>query len=154
MRRQMTPARNPRSAALRMVAAASLLFAVGCQLKLVADYDEVTDQAVTALQRDVERFFIDIERNIYTPEADYENYVDFYSEARAEINVIRVRAAARPKNEITVEQLNLLEQNLRNLEELHQIGFDDPEELQPLRSAFRSGFQAILTLELAKKRGQ
>jgi len=133
---------------------AALLAGLGCQIKLVADYDEVTDQSVTALQREFERFFIDIERNLYTPEADHSNYIEFYDEVRAELNVIRVRAAARPKNEITVEQLDLVAQNVDNLEELHKLGFEGPEELQPLRAAFQQSFQAILTLELAKKRGQ
>ncbi len=73
---------------------------------------------------------------------------------RAELSVIRVRAAARPKNEITVQQLDLVAENVKNLEELHKLGFDSPEALEPLRNAFQQSFQAILTLELAKKRGQ
>jgi hypothetical protein len=130
------------------------LAGLGCQIKLVADYDEVTDRSVTALQREFERFFIDLERNLYTPEADHGNYIEFYDQVRAELSVIRVRSAARPKNEITVEQLDLVAQNVEVLEELHRLGFDSPEELEPLRAAFQQSFQAILTLELAKKRGQ
>jgi hypothetical protein len=133
---------------------AATLAGLGCQIKLVADYDEITDRSVTALQREFELFFIDVERNLYTPDAGHENYVGFYDEVRAELSVIRVRAAARPKNEITVEQLDLVAQNVDNLEELHKLGFDSPEELEPLRAAFQQSFQAILTLELAKKRGQ
>lgn len=140
--------------ALLFTVMAAALGGLGCQIKLVADYDEVTDRSVTALQREFERFFIDVERNLYTPDADHENYVGFYDEVRAELSVIRVRAAARPKNEITVEQLDLVVQNVDNLEELHKLGFDSPEELEPLRTAFQQSFQAILTLELAKKRGQ
>ncbi len=127
---------------------------LGCQIKLVADYDEITDRSVTALQREFELFFIDVERNLYTPDAAHDNYIGFYDEVRAELSVIRVRAAARPKNEITVEQLDLVAGNVDNLEELHKLGFDSPEELEPLRAAFQQSFQAILTLELAKKRGQ
>lgn len=140
--------------ALQLTALAATLAGLGCQIKLVADYDEITDRSVTALQREFELFFIDVERNLYTPEAAYENYTGFYDEVRAELSVIRVRAAARPKNEITVEQLDLVAQNVELLEELHKLGFEDPEELEPLRAAFQQSFQAILTLELAKKRGQ
>ena len=140
--------------ALQLIVLATALAGLGCQIKLVADYDEITDRSVTALQREFERFFIDVERNLYMPEADHANYIEFYDEVRAELSVIRVRAAARPKNEITVEQLDLVAQNVDNLEELHKLGFDSPEELEPIRTAFRQSFQAILTLELAKKRGQ
>ncbi|UCC71429.1 MAG: hypothetical protein JSV86_13665 [Gemmatimonadota bacterium] len=140
--------------ALRLTVVATALIGLGCQVKLVADYDEITDRSVTALQREFERFFVEVERKIGTPEADHANYVDFYDGVRAELGVIRVRAAARPKNEITIRQLDLLAENVDNLEALHELGFDDPEELEPLRSAFQQSFQAILTLELAKKRGQ
>lgn len=139
---------------LQLTVLTTVLAGLGCQIKLVADYDEITDRSVTALQREFELFFIDLERNLYTPDAEYENYVGFYDEVRAELSVIRVRAAARPKNEITVEQLDLVAQNVDNLEELHKLGFESPEELEPLRIAFQQSFQAILTLELAKKRGQ
>ncbi|UCC84278.1 MAG: hypothetical protein JSW46_04940 [Gemmatimonadota bacterium] len=140
--------------ALQLTVVAVTLAGLGCQIKLVADYDEITDRSVTALQREFELFFIDVERNLYTPDAVYDNYIGFYDEVRAELSVIRVRAAARPKNEITVEQLDLVAQNVDNLEELHKLGFESPEELEPLRAAFQQSFQAILTLELAKKRGQ
>jgi hypothetical protein len=140
--------------ALQLTVLAVTLAGLGCQIKLVADYDEITDRSVMALQREFERFFIDVERNLYTLEADHGNYIGFYDEVRAELGVIRVRAAARPKNEITVEQLDLVAQNVDNLEELHKLGFESPEELEPLRAAFQQSFQAILTLELAKKRGQ
>jgi hypothetical protein len=140
--------------ALQLTVLAATLAGLGCQIKLVADYDEITDRSITALQREFELFFIDVERNLHTPDAVHDNYIGFYDEVRAELSVIRVRAAARPKNEITVEQLDLVAQNVDNLEELHKLGFDSPEELEPLRAAFQQSFQAILTLELAKKRGQ
>ncbi len=153
MRHRQTGMAGMRQRAVWLTALAAVFVAAGCTLKLVADYDEVTDQAVTALQRKVERFFVDLERDIPTPDADYANHVEFYDDVRADLRVIRVRAAARPKNEITLEQLDLLAANVDNLEALHELGFEDREELVPVRAAFEQGFQAILTLELAKKRG-
>ena len=153
MRHRRTSVDGTGRQTVRLAALAVILVAAGCTLKLVADYDEVTDQAVTALQRKVERFFVGLERDIPTPDADYENHVEFYDDVRADLRVIRVRAAARPKNEITLQQLDLLTENVDNLEALHELGFEDREELVPLRAAFQQGFQAILTLELAKKRG-
>ena len=144
--------RTRRSLHLAVIAIA--LAATGCSVKLVADYDEITDQAVTSLQRQVDRFFLQIERNIGMPEAEYSNFIDFYDDVRVDIGTIRVRAAARPRNEITVRQIDLLEANVDNLERLHKLGFSTAEELEPLKTAFHQGFRAILTLELAKKRGQ
>jgi hypothetical protein len=126
----------------------------GCGVKFVADYDELTDKSVTELQRKVESFLVDIERKVGTDDATYSNNTGFYDEVRVDISAIRVRAAAREKNEITLEQLDLVQENLDNLEKLHQLGFKSPEEIEPVRKAFNASFTAILKFELAKKRGE
>lgn len=134
----------------------TLLLAIGisgCTVKLVADYDEVTDQSVTALQMHVESFLVGLERKFGTPEAAYELHTGFYDQTKVQLSALRVRAAARPKNEVTVQQLDLLASSLNSLEQLHELGFEDVAEIQPLRNAFRTSFTSILALELAKKRG-
>ena len=132
-----------------------LILAVpGCGVKFIADYDEATDKSVTELQRKVEGFLVDIERKVGTDDAAYSNNTEFYDEVRVDISAIRVRAAAREKNEITLEQLDLVQKNLDNLEKLHELGFNSPEEIEPLRKAFNASFTAILKFELAKKRGE
>lgn len=132
-----------------------LIFAVtGCSVKFVADYDEVTDKSVTELQREVEGFLVDIQRKVGTDRAAYSNHSEFYDEVRVDLSAISVRAAAREKNEITIEQLDLIQKNLDNLEKLHELGFSSAEEIEPLRKAFNASFTAILKFELAKKRGE
>jgi hypothetical protein len=138
---------------LHLFVLTSLLVTAGCTIKLVADYDETTDQGVTALQRDLDRFLLELQRNIDSESVEYARHTDFYASILTDVGVLRVRAAARPKNEITVQQFTLLEENIKNLETLHRIGFQDPEELDPLISAFHVSVTAILKLELAKRRG-
>ncbi|MBI2486322.1 MAG: hypothetical protein HYW01_05060 [Deltaproteobacteria bacterium] len=101
-----------------------ILAVTGCSVKFVADYDEVTDKSVTELQRKVERFLVDIQRKVGTDEAAYSKHTGFYDEVRVDLSAIRVRAAAREKNEITLEQLDLIQKNLDNLEKLHELGFN------------------------------
>ena len=128
------------------------LTATCCSIALISGYDEVTDNAVTQLQRKVDTFLIEIQRNVATNEAGYEKNAQFYDQVRVDIDAIRVRAEAREKNEITVKQLKILQESVDTLEKLHKLGFNKPEELEPLRQAFDTSFTAILKLELAKKR--
>jgi hypothetical protein len=126
----------------------------GCTIKLISDYDETTDKAVTQLQRKVDGFLVDMQRKAGTPGAEYAKNAQFYDEARVDVDAIRVRAQAMPKNDITVEQIKLIQDSLDKLEQLHKLGFSSPEEIAPLRSAFDISFTAVLKLELAKKRGE
>jgi len=131
-----------------------LVASAGCTIKLISEYDETTDKAVTQLQRKMETFLVDIQRKVGTEEASYDKNAKVYDDLRVDISAILVRAQAIPKNEITVQQIKLFQESVANLEKLHQLGFSKPEELDPLRSAANITFTAILKLELAKKRGE
>jgi hypothetical protein len=80
--------------------------------------------------------------------------VKFYDDVSLDIDAIRVRAAARPNNDMTTKQLGLIQESIDKLETYHKLGFQNPQEVAPLRSAFDISFTAILKLELAKKRGE
>lgn len=151
---------------LRVILLALILFVVsGCAVKLIASYDETTDKNVTALQRKFETFLTDLESKDGLPECSYEKNSDFYSASKVDLSAIKVRAEAIPSNEITVEQISLLNINLGHLESLHklkdkkskssgQLKCISSDEITPLRNAFNSSFTAILKLEIAKKRGE
>ena len=130
----------------------SVLAIDGCvSIRLIADYDEQTDKSVTKFQRKMETFLTALERNATKAEGTYAANVEFYDEAKVDLSAIRVRAAALPKNEITLSQIDVLRDSLDRLEQLHQLGIR-AEHLAPIRSAFNSTCTAILKLELAKKR--
>jgi hypothetical protein len=131
-----------------------LIIASGCSVKFIADYDEVTDKLVTELQRKIEYFFLDLEYNFGTPEADYENYIEFYKEIKTDLKLLELRASALPQNEITVKQVKLVQKNFLLFEEIHSDGLDDMILIEEPRKDFTIAFINILKLEFAKKRGE
>ncbi|WP_010558526.1 hypothetical protein [Pseudoalteromonas spongiae] len=151
---------------LSAILLASMLFVVsGCAVKLIASYDETTDKNVTALQRKFETFLTDLEAKDGLPECSYDKNSKFYSESKVDLSAIKVRAEAIPKNDITVQQVSLLDSSLDSLESLHKLKDKKSKssgelkcisanEITPLRNAFNSSFTAILKLELEKKRGE
>lgn len=141
------------SRALLIALAIAAMALAGCTVKLVSNYDEKTDKAVSELQKEVESFFVTMEEQQGTPACAYENHKSFYDETAVELSAIEVRAKALEKNEITVEQVNLLQDSFNNLEQLHQKECLSSNQIESLRSSFNSSITAILRLELAKKRG-
>ncbi|MBS0497948.1 MAG: hypothetical protein HRU77_02325 [Gammaproteobacteria bacterium] len=126
----------------------------GCTVKLISSYDEMTDRAVTDLQRKTEAHLVALESVEGLPECTYENHKPFYDEAKVDISAITVRAAAIPKNDITTQETQLLAGNLDNLEKLHKIACLSKDQITLVRSHFNTSFTAILKLELAKRRGE
>jgi len=131
-----------------------MLVISGCaSVKLMADYDEQVDVAVTQFQRKMESFLVSLERNEGQEEASYARNTKFYDEARVDLSAITVRAAAIPDNDITTRQLDLLSKNIKLLEKIHKSGIN-ANDIPPIRTAFNTSCTAILKLELAKKRGK
>lgn len=136
--------------------AAMVLVALACAVRLVSEYDDVTDRSVSALQGDVDSFLRRIAR-LKAPACTWARQDEFYDHAYSAVSTLAVRNRARPKNGITVQQIELLDSSLATLERLHKLKGDsacfNPEEVAPLRANFETTFTAILRFELAKKRG-
>ncbi len=130
------------------------LVLASCTVKLISNYDETTDRAVTALQRKTEAHLVTLEAVETLPECIYAQHKQFYDEVKVDISAITVRAAAIPKNEITTKETQLLLSSLENLEKLHKISCLSKDQIALLRSNFNSSYTAILKLELAKRRGE
>lgn len=125
----------------------------GCApIRLIADHDEQVVQMASEIHWKIEAQLVFLERHIDAEAGKYEYSTDFYDEIRVDLRSLRVRAAAQPKNEIAVQQVDLLLQNVALMEQMHQQGIS-ANDLAPLRSAFETAVTAILKLELAKKRG-
>lgn len=147
--------RTPRfSVFLVSVCLATTLVLSGCVVKLISSYDEITDRTVTELQRKTEAHLVALEAVEGLPECTYDNYKQFYDEARVDISAITVRAAAIPKNELITKETMLLSSNLENFEKLHKIACLSKEQIALLRTHFNTSYTAILKLELAKQRGE
>lgn len=132
----------------------SVTMLYGCaSIKLVGDYDQQIDDGVTALQRNTETFLVKLESVEGAKLAPYEPNKAFYGEARVAISSLRVRADATERNSLTVRMLDKLQSNLNRFEEDHKKGITK-KELPLYRGGLNSQFTAILTFELAKKRGE
>ena len=145
------------------IIAVFLVLLVGCQVQLVSQYDEQTDVAVTELQKKTEWFLLELEALSTSdkPEAaarrTYAANEGFYRDAQVAITSMRLRAEAIPKNELTIQEITLLEQSFESLRQLHVQGGNAGLRavvVEPLRSSLNTHFGAIIKLELAKKRGE
>ena len=138
----------------RIALVTAMLAAASCTgVRFVADYDEQIDQGATAFQKQIEKHLLVLERNLGTPAAAYPKFGEFYTDATVDLTVLRTRAAATPHNEITVQQIELLQKNLQLLERMHREGLT-ASDLLPLHVAFGTACAAIIKFELAKKRGE
>lgn len=76
----------------------------GCgTVRLVAGYDDAIEKGVTDLQKKVEAILTKIEHKPSKPDSSYD--AKDYEKLREDLNVLRTRAAAWDKNELTVKML-------------------------------------------------
>jgi len=143
--------------------AAALLLCVliasvsACKVRLISDYDEVIDHSTTELQKKVEGFVRKMESSAGTADGTFETNKAFYDDVLTDISALRVRALAAPNNSLTVQEIDLIEKNIKQLRDLHANSADKslrPAIAEPALTALNVQFVSLLKLELAKKRGE
>lgn len=129
-----------------------VLTLVACaHVQLIAPYDERIDKGVTELQKNTTEFFVKIERQGGSDKTDYDNYIKFYDESKVATKSLLIRAGAIAQNNKTEDQIALLMEKYKSLEEQHKNMGLTPHTITPIESSFEQIFRAILTLEVAKK---
>ena len=134
-----------------------LILLGGCTARLVADYDPVIDKSLIDLSIKTENYFNRLQENFGTDKADFASHRRFYDEFEVEVNTLIVRARIHPRNEITIEQLELLRESMAGFEELHRQDLGTMERDAALatigvaRSTIKQHFEAIWKLEFEKK---
>lgn len=124
------------------------LFASGCAVKLVSDYDEITDQSISNINSHISSYLYEPT----TPEFGItDDGMEFYKSVRQEIRNLKFRAKSIPNNEITLKQLDILEDQI-DLFEIRDADGYLPEENILFASYFEQTCGAILKFEIAKKR--
>ena len=135
-----------------------VLTITGCStIKIVGDYDEQIDKGTAALQKDVETYLVKLESSAEKPEDKVSSYVNnkqFYSDSRVAISGLRLRADATERNSLTVRAFDKLNANLDVFESMHKEGITRTEITKLIRPGFTQQFTAILTFEIAKRRGE
>ncbi|PVW15807.1 hypothetical protein [Marixanthomonas spongiae] len=124
-------------------------------VKLISDYDELTDQALHDLQQRTATYFVTLKRDLNDEDgtANYDDYTGFFDKAQIALNTLKIRTGAIEKNSIVQQQVNELASIFDNLEKAHKIGFQSAEAITPPLSSFNTAFTAIAKLQLALKRG-
>lgn len=122
----------------------------GCApVRFISDYDEETDRRSTELHLAVEAMLTAVEAETNAGGVRIE---DVYPDVFVELRSLKLRASARPRNELQVAQFEELGTQLQLFSEAYREGLS-PAEVPLFRRGFEQSFRAILTLELAKKRG-
>jgi len=134
-----------------LVASMALLL-VQCSIQFLADYDPIADQQITDLQRTVDGLFYDLSANITTPKANYQNYQAVYKTIFVNLTVLATRVQLIPQNDLMVRQVALLQDAIKQLQKLHQLGFRNLAQLTLAQKPIDTIFQSILRLELAEKK--
>ena len=129
----------------------SFLFFSCSGIRLLQDYDSISDNKITSLQEKTSRFFIKAERQIEQSQFLYENYINFYYDIKTDLNVLLVRSRAIQKTDIIQKQLNSLLIQINSLEELHKKKIKSKEELEPIKNAIESSYTAIIQFQMALK---
>ena len=150
----MNQTRYVSHARLTMLSLLIVLLTACSGIRLISEYDDITDKKVTELQDKFAKHFVTLERIIGTPEAVYENFIPFYDDVKSEMRTLTIRANAIDKNDIVIKQLKFLDQNIADLEALHKLGFSKTSEIVPIRNAFETSFTSIIKLQMALKRGE
>jgi hypothetical protein len=128
-----------------------LLAAIGCSIRLIAEYDKKIDDGVTELQKKTEAFLIKMERIAETPEGAYTKHIGFYDEVKVDLSLLKVRADAIALNDLTSKQIGLLQDSFKSLEEQHKKGLK-AVMIESIRQSLNTQFTAILKLEISKDR--
>ncbi len=137
-----------------IIALALCIILTACTtIRLVSDYDEVIDKGITDLQISAETFFTKLDHTGRKTGPLTKEEITFLDQISVSLTSLQIRAAASPKNEITIQQLELLKDSFGILSDLLQTGVTK-EQVKPIRNAFNTSTTAILKLELAKKRGE
>jgi hypothetical protein len=151
-------AARPLAAGLRPAILVALMAAwVACgPVRLVSPYDEAIDRGASEIHTRMVGFIDRMTSLAGKPEGAYAANVGFYSDLKASLATLKLRAQAQGKNEITAALVGELATNVENLRKLHEMSKDAglPSVLaSPALSAIEVNCAAIVKFEVAKRRG-
>ncbi|MEG1226904.1 MAG: hypothetical protein RSD83_20275 [Hafnia sp.] len=92
----------------------------GCtSIQLVSNYDETIDNQAQQLQKKLDTYFISLQ-SAGVEDLKYKSQQKFYEGVLADIDAMNVRASGIYKNKLTIEQIDLVKENLAYLVLLHK----------------------------------
>jgi hypothetical protein len=136
------PRRLARGATVALLAA----ILAGCSIALVAPYDPITDERLTELHRKV-TVVLD-----HLSGLTHEEARPALVSVKGDIRTLQARNKARPLNELTTAQLDLIASTWTKLDALVGLGPMTPREVEVMRKAIDVEIGAAIALELDKRR--
>lgn len=136
-----------------VVLAMVLVASSGCAVKWTPYYDQTLDSKATSFQQDLESYLTKLE-NLQAPACTYQQNLDFYEKASAELAVMQTRAQASQHNAQLLEITASLNKNFADLKTLQQgagNGCLNSTVIEAARSGFEPIFESLLAYELALK---
>ena len=123
----------------------------GCAIKLVADYDEKTEQDVTALSAQVIGFYDQLLEK-KSDERTYDAAAATYGDIETKMRVLLLRQQVRPLNQESEKQVGLMLEEWERVRALHKGKQSYPDVLiRTHRRNFERYFVAILRAEKARQ---
>lgn len=123
-------------------------------VRYIALYDGEIERSATELAKGMDRFLLELRDASGTVRSGYPPHEAFYREYEVELRSLVRRARSHPRNDQTTDQLLLLLDSLEALRTVHEAGPLPDEQIEVTRDLFNQSWQAVLTLEMAKKRGE
>lgn len=126
---------------------AILTLAAGCafKVKLVGEYDEITDKGVSELHKKTAAFFSKL-KSASGSEASYDANKEFYEEAQGDVAALILRAEVieegLKKNPLT-KNFKDLQKQYEDLAELHKTS-PPKKAVESAEKAFEQSFRAII----------
>ena len=138
---------------ISLVVIFALLWCAGCAVKWTPYYDPTLDTQATKVQQGLEAYLTKLE-GLQAPACTYEQNLDYYQQAGADIAVMQTRAQASPHNQQLLEITGALNKNFADLKTLQQgagTGCLNRAVIEAARAGFEPIFESLLAYELALK---
>jgi hypothetical protein len=148
----------------------AVLVIVSCTtVRLVSDYDEPTDNALTAIQKSTNDFITSLLANAPSDANEFEKHKAFYADIDQQLRQLEFRVNSIPANTHTVKLVNDMRAvilgegkctdesaSLRDLHCLPENAQQGPSKrsLEVQQRHINEALAAALALELAKKQGR
>jgi hypothetical protein len=131
------------------------VFMFSCQLRLAGAYDEKVDESIQKVSQDVSTLLATLENNLEgsrVKENKYELFRDSYITILAELETLKIRTQSLAKYEKLTQMVVALNQNIKDLEQLHKIGISNKRALDTTKTLLETSLVNLLVTQNALKR--
>lgn len=153
---------------LSFVGAALLMLAACTSVRLISDYDEVTDQKLMSIQQKTDDFIVALSKVTQSADGAFARHAAFYDDIDRDLRQLEFRVQSIPNNTKTQALVADIRKAVlgdgscsadgASLRDLHCIPENrergpSPRALEIARRNVNQAISAALSLELAKKQG-